>query len=132
MYDSELVKDILKNILWAIDQIRKRFQGIKSSDDFLKDDTGLEKLESICMQLINIGEATKQIDKITECKLLQNYPEVDWKKAKGMRNIIIHHYFDIDAETVYTVCNTHLPQMVKFIKKILSDLDDSCKQTEKK
>lgn len=41
MYDSELVKDILKNILWSIDQINKRFQGIKHSDDFLNSDEGL-------------------------------------------------------------------------------------------
>ena len=69
MYDAELVKDILKNILWAIDQIEKRSKNIKSSDDFLNDDIGLEKLDSICMQLINIGEALKNIDKI--CTVLK-------------------------------------------------------------
>ncbi len=88
MYDKELVLDILKNIVWSLDQIYRRYQVIKSSDDFIKDDVGLEKLDSICMQLINIGEALKQIDKLTEAKLLANYPEIDWKKAKGMRDII--------------------------------------------
>ena len=122
MYDKELAKDILKNIKWALDQIIKRFQGINSGDDFLKDDTGLEKLDSICMQLINIGEALKQVDKITGQKLLLNYPAVDWKKAKGMRDIITHHYFDIDAETVYVVCIEHIPFMRKAIENILNDL----------
>jgi len=122
MYDKELAKDILKNIKWALDQIIKRFQGINSGDDFLKDDTGLEKLDSICMQLINIGEALKQVDKITGQKLLLNYPAVDWKKAKGMRDIITHHYFDIDAETVYVVCIEHIPFMRKVIENILNDL----------
>ena len=83
MYDKELIVDILKNIAWSIEQITKRLQTIESSDDFIKDDAGLEKLDSICMQLINIGEALKQIDKLTESKLLENYPGIDWKKAKG-------------------------------------------------
>src|SRR3989304_3565593 len=83
MYDKELAKDILKNIKWALDQIIKRFQGINSGDDFLKDDTGLEKLDSICMQLINIGEALKQVDKITGQKLLLNYPAVEAKQREG-------------------------------------------------
>jgi len=124
MYDKELVIDILKNIAWAIDQISKRFQAIRSSEDFIKDDFGIEKLDSICMQLINIGEALKQIDKLTDAKLLAKYPEIDWKKAKGMRDIISHHYFDIDAETVFTVCAEHVPAMKEVIIKITNNLKE--------
>lgn len=76
------------------------------------------------MQLINIGEAIKQIDKLTDNKLLTSYPQVNWKHAKGMRDIITHHYFDIDAETVYTVCNEHIPDMKNTIEKIISELTD--------
>lgn len=123
MYDKELVLDILKNIVWSLDQINRRYQVIESSDDFIKDDVGLEKLDSICMQLINIGGALKQIDKLTEAKLLANYSEIDWKKAKGMRDIITHHYFDIDSETVFVVCAEHIPEMRRVIKKILEDLE---------
>jgi hypothetical protein len=57
MYDKDLIINILKNIDWSLDQIIKRFQYIQSSEDFLKDDPGIEKLDSICMQLINTGEA---------------------------------------------------------------------------
>lgn len=122
MYDRELLLENFRNIAWSLDQIVTRFSVIQSSDDFLKDDIGLEKLDSICMQLINIGEALKQIDKLTESNLLVNYPEIDWKKAKGMRDIISHHYFDIDAETIYTVCSEHIPQMIKAVARILADL----------
>jgi len=123
MYDKELVVSILKNILWSLEQIAKRFQSIQSSVDFLKDDSGIEKLDSICMQLINTGEALKEIDKLTEESLLSNYPDIDWKKAKGMRDIITHHYFDIDAETVFVVCKERIPEMQKVIQKIVNDLE---------
>lgn len=127
MYDVELVKDILKNILWSIDQIEKRSKNIKSSDDFLNDDLGLEKLDSICMQLINIGEALKKIDKITNGKLFDKNDQIEWKKAMGMRDIITHHYFDIDSEIVYSVCKTRIPKMKREIKKILKTLNNKDK-----
>ncbi len=122
MFDIELVSEILKNILWSIDQILLRSKEIKSYEQFLSDDTGLEKLDSICMQLINIGEALKQIDKLTEDILLIKYSEIDWKNAKGMRDIITHHYFDIDAEVVFAVIREKLPPMKDAITKIIKDL----------
>ena len=66
MYDKELVLEILRQIENSINIILKRFSVINEPDDFVKDEKGLEKLDSICMQLIAIGEALKQIDKITE------------------------------------------------------------------
>lgn len=74
------------------------------------------------MQLIAIGEALKQIDKLTQEGLFVHYPDVDWKKAMGMRDIIAHHYFDIDHEIVYGVCTDHVPEMKAAVVGILSDL----------
>lgn len=121
-FDKDLVIEILRNISWSLDQITKRFQGIWKSEDFTETDLGLEKLDSICMQLINIGEALKHLDKLTEGTLLSRYGSVDWMGAKGMRDIITHHYFDIDAEIVCGVCSEHIPQMKSVIGKIIEDL----------
>ena len=74
------------------------------------------------MQLINIGEAIKQIDKITANELLIRYNEVDWKSAKGMRDIISHNYFDVDAEILLNVIRDKLPGMKIVIQKILDDI----------
>lgn len=82
----------------------------------------MEKLDSICMLLIAIGESLKNIDKITDRKLFLDYPQVDWRGAKGMRGIISHHYFDIDAEEIYNVCETKLSALFKTIQIILNDL----------
>ena len=123
MFDRELVLADLKNILWALEQIHKRFDVIASPDDFVKDDSGLEKLDSICMQLINTGEALKHIDKLTSGELLVKYDEIDWKKVKGLRDIITHHYFDIDAETIFTVCKEHLAPLRFQLNRIISDVE---------
>jgi uncharacterized protein with HEPN domain len=120
--DLEIIESILDQILWALNQIEKRFSVIDSPDDFLNSDEGLEKLDSICMQLINIGEALKQLDKITDKTLLTRYPEIEWKKVMGMRDVITHHYFDIDAETVFTVCEEHIPELKVTVHKIRNDV----------
>ncbi|MFN3761967.1 MAG: antitoxin, partial [Anaerolineae bacterium] len=70
MYDRELVRDILLQILEATRRIARRFAPISSVADFLRSEEGLEKLDAICMQLIAIGEGIKHIDKITRGALL--------------------------------------------------------------
>ncbi len=74
------------------------------------------------MQLIAIGESLKNLDKITDHKFLVDYPQIEWKKAKGLRDIITHHYFDLDAETVYDVCKIEIPKMSPIIEKMIEDL----------
>ena len=122
MYDKKLALEILHQIDWSVQTIQKRVKPIKSADDFTISDTGLEKLDAICMQLIAIGESLKNLDKVTGLALLKNYPEVEWDKVKGMRDVISHHYFDVNAEVVYTVCVDHLAGLGKTIQKIIKDI----------
>lgn len=119
MHDRELVLEILGQVYDSTQKVLKRFEPIKSANDFTDSDSGMEKLDAICMQLIAIGEALKNLDKITEDSLLPNYPQIDWKKVKGMRDVISHHYFDIDAEAIYKVCTDHITHLAQVIKKIM-------------
>jgi len=85
MFDKEIIIEILNNVEWSINLIIKRSSDIHNFEDFLADDEGLTRLDSICMQLINIGEALKEIDKITSNELLENYPEIDWKAVHPVK-----------------------------------------------
>ncbi len=121
-YDRELALEILTQIFDAIQKIKKRFAPINSAEQFSNSDEGMEKLDSICMQLIAIGESLKNLDKITSKKVLPNYPEIDWQKVMGMRDIINHHYFDVDAEAIFDVCENHLDILGNTIKKIMNEV----------
>jgi uncharacterized protein with HEPN domain len=122
MYDRELALDILTQIFDAIQKIEKRFGPINSAEEFTNSDKGTEKLDSICMQLIAIGESLKNLDKITSKNVLANYPEIDWQKVMGMRDIISHHYFDVDAEAIFDVCENHIDILGITIKKIMNEI----------
>lgn len=104
MSDSQLVKEIVSQLLAATERILLRFEPVSSVSYFLDSEAGLEKLDAICMQLIAIGESLKNLDKVAGPEFLMKYPRIDWKSAKGMRDIITHHYFDLDAEAVFDVC----------------------------
>ncbi len=121
MYDKELALEILRQIEEAADKIILRFASIRQASDFVESTGGIDKLDAICMMLIVIGESLKNLDKITGGDLLRKYPQVDWKKAKGMRDILTHHYADINAEAVFHTCRDKIPQLLQTIKNIRND-----------
>jgi len=118
MYDRELVREILGQIRQSIETVGERFKPVTSSDYFTSSPAGMEKLDAICMQLIAIGESLKKLDKMTDGRLLARYPQIDWRGAKGMRDIISHHYFDVDAEAIYQVCKDRLGPLAEAIEKM--------------
>lgn len=122
MYDKEMLLNILQQTLEAIQRVQKRFEPVTSVDFFTDTTDGLEKLDAICMLIIAIGESLKNIDKITGKTLLVQYPEIDWKGAKGMRDIISHHYFDIDGEEIFWVCENKMKPLAETIAKIIEDI----------
>jgi len=124
MSDPGLSCEILRQIEDALLRIERRFSAIVSPDDFLATDDGIDRLDAICMMLIAIGESLKNLDRHTGGTLLAEYPSVDWKGAKGMRDVISHHYFDLNAEAVFGICKKHIPGMAAVIKTIINDLEN--------
>lgn len=122
MYDKDLAREILSQIFNALNTVLDRFSPVESVEEFTDSPEGMEKLDGICMQLIAVGEGLKKIDKITNNSLLPTYPEINWKGAKAMRDIISHHYFDIDADVIFEVCQNKIPPLRDTVKLMLDRL----------
>ncbi len=75
------------------------------------------------MQLIAIGELLKKVDLITNHALLKNYSHIEWKKVKGLRDIISHHYFDVNAEAIFDICENKIPELDYTILQIIRDVE---------
>jgi uncharacterized protein with HEPN domain len=119
---DRMILSTLEDIEFSIKLILKRFSNIKSSDDFIKDEDGLEKLDSISMRLVAIGEGFKNIDKLSKYELLNKFPQIDWKGVKGVRDILSHHYFDINAETIFNICSDNLNELLRVVKEMIEKL----------
>ena len=122
MHDEELLYYSLKRLASTIERIINNSKTIDDSQYYVLSPAGMERLESTCMLLLAIGESIKGIDKMTRKQLLPNYPEVDWKGAMGIRDIIAHHYFDIDESIVFDVVKNKLPGMLETINKMIEEL----------
>ncbi|MFP4309886.1 MAG: HepT-like ribonuclease domain-containing protein [Desulfococcaceae bacterium] len=50
------------------------------------------------------------------------YPEIDWKGAKGLRDIISHNYFRIEAEQIHFVCSCKPSPLRQIILQMISNI----------
>ena len=93
---------LLEQIRDSLAVVIERALVVKKVEDFTHSADGMMRLDSICMQLVTVGEAIKNIDKYTNKELSPRYPSIDWRSVMGLRDIIAHQYFNV------AVSYTHL------------------------
>ena len=123
MFDKNLVRSMLIEIDQAIGKISFRTAKIESPDYFTNSPEGAERLDGIAMLFLAIGESLKGIDKITGGAFLKKYPEIDWAGIKGFRDIIAHHYFDIDADQVFWICRHNLGPLSEVVRRMIKEME---------
>ncbi len=114
--------ELLNFILESIKMIGDRFEDIGSSDDFMYDADGLMKLDAISMRLQSIGEALKNIDKRDRAFLLEVAGKNYWSNIIRTREIISHHYIDIDSETVFMICDEKLDDLERKVSLMIDKI----------
>lgn len=70
---------------------------------------------AVLLKLIFIGEAANHVSKDRQAR----YPEVDWGRIIGFRNVAIHHYFGIDWSLVWNAATVDTPLLVTRVKTML-------------
>jgi uncharacterized protein with HEPN domain len=113
-------KEQFESVLESIQIIQNRFSAIKVAADFIKSENGTLVLDSISMRLQYIGELIKNIDK-TNRSILEKYNEIEWGEIMKLRDVISHHYDDIDYEEVYFICSENLPQLREVVERIIKE-----------
>ncbi len=122
MLDKELTINTLQQIKTLVNTICERTANINDIDDFLCSQNGMVLLDAVCMNLIAIGEAVKNLDKVSNGELLPLYPQLQWPSIMRMRDKIAHHYFEIDAEVVLLTVKEDIPLVKTTIENMLNDL----------
>ena len=104
------IEDILESI-----KLIEKYMGNISKENL---GNNQELKDSIVRRLEIIGEAVKNIPDNFRSK----YPEIPWKKIVGLRDIIIHTYFNIDLDITWDIIKKDLPDLKKKISKIRIEL----------
>ena len=107
------VGDYLQDILETIESCECFIEGM----DFNQFVSDKKTIFAVCHALEIIGEATKNIPE----EVRQEYPFVPWRKMAGIRDVIIHAYFGVNLNVVWSTANERLPELKRDIKKILEE-----------
>ena len=116
--DKSTTLELIDFILESIRLINRRFKTIKTSDDFLNGDDGLDKLDAISMRIQAIGESLKNLNKREKELLLKVADKNYWSRIIKTRDFISHHYVDIDSETVFDICTNELDELERNILEV--------------
>ncbi len=122
MFDKSLALETLENILQSLRDIARWTCDVTSADDFTDSSDGVILLNAVCMKLLAVGEEVKGLDRRSGGELLINYPAIPWKEVMGLRDIIAHHYFEVDAVEIFTVIKNDLPLLSNVIGQMVMDI----------
>lgn len=99
----------VSHVLEAIEKIEKFVAGAE-----FKDFSGSELIQSgVMRELSIIGEAAKQLSE----DFKTTHGDIHWKEIAGMRDKLIHDYFEIDLEAVWKTVKNDVPFLKKAISK---------------
>lgn len=110
-----MIKDpiiFIEHIIESIEVIEGYVVGL-NKDSFL---VNREKQDAVIRRLEIIGEAAKNLPEDAR----QIYSEIEWGKIVAMRNLLIHEYFGIDLNLVWSVVENKLPELKNLLNKALA------------
>jgi len=68
-----------------------------------------------CLEIV--GEAAARLS----AELRAGYPVIPWNQIIGMRNRLVHAYFEIDYEQVFKALTEDLPPLIEQWERMLAD-----------
>lgn len=105
-------EEFLRDMTEAVQRIELYMKNM-SYDKFLKDN---KTQDAVVRNLEILGEAAKNISDAIKKK----YAQIPWKGLAGVRDRLIHHYFGVNFDIVWTVVKKELPQCAPKLKKLLN------------
>jgi uncharacterized protein with HEPN domain len=81
-------------------------------EDFLADE---RTFDAVMRNLQIIGEAAKNVP----LEIRNRYPEVEWRKIAGLRDVLAHAYFSLENEILWDIIQNKVPPLLKQVQHIL-------------
>ncbi len=83
--------------------------------------TDLDTDRKLCLSLVHLLEIFGEAAKGVSPGFRQEHPELPWRKMAGMRDRLIHGYFDVNLDIVWQTVTEDLPDLVAKLERIALD-----------
>ena len=109
-YPSLIVADMLQ----CIEELRSFTEGY-TYEAFIED---TKTFRAVLANIMILGEAVRHLDEAT----MALEPTIEWHKLRGMRNRLIHEYFDVDSQILWTVATVEASELLLPLQSLQSKL----------
>ena len=79
----------------------------------------LDDDELLALALVRLLEIVGEAARFVPDEIKHNYPDVAWSAIAGTRNRLIHGYFAVDYDVVWSIVQINLPELVDQLERIL-------------
>jgi uncharacterized protein with HEPN domain len=93
----------------------KKYTNNQDFDGFIDDE---KTIDAVVRNFEIIGEAANRINPDFKMK----NPEIRWNRIRGFRNRIVHDYFGIDYEIVWSIIENDLNDLIDRLKNLIESL----------
>jgi uncharacterized protein with HEPN domain len=115
MTHPERVEDYLEHIASAIQRATRYARNSGGLEALEKDE---QAQDAIIRTIAVIGEAANRIQKVAP-EFVAGHPEIPWSQMRGIRNKVVHDYFDVAWDVVWNTVKEDFPLLLQQISSLM-------------
>lgn len=110
--DIDLIRDIAESVarisLYTLNMEYEEFRKDKKTQD------------AVIRNIEIRGEATKKLSE----DMRKDYPNIPWKNIAGTRDKLIHNYFGVNIDIIWSIVQIEIPSLLPKIERIYQNLNE--------
>ena len=112
-----MIQRTILHVLQDILKASKNIEKFVDQMDFDHFEGDAKTIRAVERELEIIGEAVKRLPD----DLVHEYPEIPWRAVAGMRDRLIHHYWDTEVEILWKTVQDSIPLLSTIIEKMIEN-----------
>ncbi len=110
--DIDLIRDIAESVarisLYTLNMEYEEFRKDKKTQD------------AVIRNIEIMGEATKKLSE----DMRKDYPNIPWKNIAGTRDKLIHNYFGVNIDIIWSIVQIEIPSLLPKIERIYQNVNE--------